>query len=225
MGLKIIVLGAGALGSILAGHLARAGEDVTLIARGEKADYLRRHGITITGLAEFNTPCVVTTDTSELSKADALIVAVKTYDVEAAIANLAHLELNSVLSVQNGVLGDAQLSHVFGVANTLGASASFTGEVLPDGRARFTVNAGFYIGEVPEGTSERARSLAATLESSGIHTEGVSNIRTVQWSKFVAWVGLAPAVLTRLETYKILSDPDSAAICARLIERDSCIGR
>ncbi|MCI0802680.1 MAG: NAD-binding protein, partial [Chloroflexi bacterium] len=38
--MKVAVLGAGALGSILAGHLARAGEDVTLIARGDRAGYL-----------------------------------------------------------------------------------------------------------------------------------------------------------------------------------------
>ena len=57
--MKVVVLGAGALGSIIAGHLARAGEDVILVARGDRAEHLRQNGITITGLAEFNVPCPI----------------------------------------------------------------------------------------------------------------------------------------------------------------------
>ena len=51
--MRFVILGAGALGSILAGHLARAGEDVVVVARGYRADYMRQHGITLTGLADF----------------------------------------------------------------------------------------------------------------------------------------------------------------------------
>ena len=49
--MKVVVLGAGALGSVIAGHLARGGEDVVVIARGERAGYLHQHGITITAEA------------------------------------------------------------------------------------------------------------------------------------------------------------------------------
>ncbi len=222
--MRIVVLGAGALGSIIAGHLARAGEDVTLIARGERARYLEQNGITITGQSEFNTHCVVASDPSILSEADVLIVAVKTHDTESAISSVDHLNVSSVLSVQNGVVADATISRVFGEANTVGASASFSGEVLADGTVRFTVNGGFYVGELPDGTSERVLELAATLERSGIHSKAVSNIRTVQWSKFVGWLGGMPvAVLTRLESYKFCSDPDSAAICVRLVRETAAL--
>ena len=222
--MKVVVLGAGALGSIIAGHLARAGEDVTLIARGDRARYLEENGITVTGLAEFNTPCAVASDPSILTEADVLIVAVKTHDTEAAITSLDHLKIPSVMSVQNGVVADAKLSKVFGEANTVGASASFSGEVLADGAVRFTVNAGFYIGELPDGTSERVQGIAAMLERSGILSKAVSNIRTVQWSKFVTWVGGMPvAVLSRLATYKFCSDPDSALICARLVKETAAL--
>jgi len=49
--MRFAILGAGALGSIIAGHLARAGEDVRVITRGHRAQYLHQHGITITGVA------------------------------------------------------------------------------------------------------------------------------------------------------------------------------
>ncbi len=222
--MKIVVLGAGALGSILAGHLARAGEDVTLIARGARAEYLRENGITVTGLAEFNTPCSITTDPQELSEGDALIVAVKTHDMEAAIASVAHVKFSSVLSVQNGVHVSERLAEVFGAANTVGSTAFLSGEVASNGHVQFTVNGGFSIGELPEGISDRVRDLSRLLGDSGINTVAATNIQALQWSKFVAWAGFTPvAVLTRLETYRFLLDPDSALISARIMREVAAI--
>jgi 2-dehydropantoate 2-reductase len=95
--MRFVILGAGALGSILAGHLARAGEDVVVVARGYRADYMRQHGITLTGLADFTIACPVITDPLALREADVLIVAVKTYDMAAALASLCHLQVAMVL--------------------------------------------------------------------------------------------------------------------------------
>ena len=78
--MKIVILGAGALGSIIGGHLARAGEEVTLIARGLRAVYVQQHGITLTGLADFTVSVAVTTEPQAVREADVLVVAVKTYD-------------------------------------------------------------------------------------------------------------------------------------------------
>lgn len=216
--MKIVVLGAGALGSILAGHLARAGEDVTLLARGERATYLKENGITVTGLVDFNTPCVIATDPGEISGADLLIVTVKTQDTDAALSSLAHATFSSVISVQNGVRYNARLAAVFSDARTVGSSASFSGEISSNGDARFTVNAGFFIGELPDGLSDRARNISASLQNAGINSEVTANIRVVQWSKFAAFAAAAPvSILTRLVTYKWLSNPGSALIFARIV--------
>ena len=222
--MKVVVLGAGAIGSIVAGHLARAGEDVILIARGDRAAFLRENGITITGVAEFNSACSITTDPKELSEADVLIVAVKTHDMEAAISNVAHVKFSSVMSVQNGVLANERLAEVFGAANTVGSTAFTSGEMSPSGDVRFTVNSGFYIGELPDGLSDRVQELSVMLQNSGINTEAVANIETLQWSKFVAWAALTPvAILTRLASYKFLLDPDPALICARIMREVAAI--
>src|SRR6266851_5331069 len=58
--MKIVILGAGALGTVLGAHLARAGENVTLLARGNRASYLQEHGATLTGLVDFAVPVRVT---------------------------------------------------------------------------------------------------------------------------------------------------------------------
>jgi 2-dehydropantoate 2-reductase len=216
--MKIVVLGAGALGSIIGGHLVRAGEDVIFLARGQRAAFLQQHGIVVTGLADFTVPVTVTTHPHEVQAADVLLVTVKTYDTEAALASLRHLRVPSVLSVQNGVLKNEQLACIFGRESVLGAVAHAAGEVLPDGAVRFTVNDHLALGELPEGTSERAQSLVATLARAGLRAEASPHIQTVEWSKYVLFVGgMALASLTRLTTAKFLSDPDGALLMARLM--------
>jgi 2-dehydropantoate 2-reductase len=150
-----VILGAGALGTISGAHLARAGAEVTLIARGNRAAYLQEHGATITGLVDFTVPVRVVTDPSQIHEAAVLLVTVKTYDMVSALQSVKHLEVGSVASIQNGVLKNEQLAQTFGWAKVLGTMAAFSGAVLPTGTVRFTVNQGLYLGELPEGTSTR----------------------------------------------------------------------
>src|SRR5262249_24804059 len=216
--MKIVILGAGALGTVLGAHLARAGEDVTLLARGTRAAYLQEHGATITGLVDFTVPVHVVTDPQQVQEADVLMVTVKTYDMVAALASVKHLDVGSILSIQNGVLKDEQLAAVFGWDKVLGAMAAFSAEVLPTGTVRFTTNQGFYLGEVPEGISDRVQTLATTLERAGIVAKVTPSIQSVAWSKYVILVsGMALAVLTRLETYRFLQDPQTASIMASIL--------
>lgn len=222
--MQIVILGAGALGTVLAAHLARSGAEVRLIARGRRAAYLREHGATITGLADFTTPVVVTTDPDEIQAADVLIVTVKTYDTEAALASVKHLQVDSVLSVQNGVLKNEQLAQAFGWQRVLGTMAVCSAEVLPSGPVRFTLNAGLYLGELPEGTSARVQALAEALDRAGIVAHSRPHIQSLEWSKYVAFVCLmVPTVLTRLETYKVLQDRDIAATIAALLHETAQI--
>src|SRR2546426_7994405 len=125
--MKIIVLGAGALGSIIGAHLVRAGEEVIFMARGSRTAFLQQHGIVITGLADFTVPVTVTMHPHEVQAADVLFVTVKTYDTEPALASVRHLEVGSVLAVQNGILKDEQVARSFGWAKTLGATTSLGG--------------------------------------------------------------------------------------------------
>ena len=140
--MNIVILGAGALGTVLGAHLAKAGEDVTLIARGHRAAYLQEHGATITGLVDFTVPVTVVTDPNQVQEADVLIVTVKTYDMETALDSVKHMQGGSVLSIQNGVVKNEQLADVFGWEKVLGAMAGFSAEVWPTGTVRFTVNNG-----------------------------------------------------------------------------------
>jgi len=222
--LNVVVVGAGAMGSILAGHLVRAGHAVTLLERGERARYLKERGITISGVADFTARCTVLTDAGPLSRTDLLIVTVKTYQSEAALASVAHLEPGAVLSLQNGVLKNEQLARVFGPEKVLGAVALLSGELLPHGEVRFTMNECLHLGELPEGVSERVKRVVAAFNQAGIHAAAAPGIQTIEWSKFVGWVAyVALSVLTRLETHKFLSDPDTALIGVRIMKETAAI--
>jgi 2-dehydropantoate 2-reductase len=217
--MHIVILGAGALGTVLGAHLARAGEEVTLIARGNRAAYLQEHGATITGLVDFTVPVRVVTDPSQLHDADVLMVTVKTYDMASALQSVKHLDVESVASIQNGVVKNEQLAQTFGWAKVLGAMAAFSGAVLPTGTVRFTVNQGLYLGELPQGLSARVQTLGDIFNRVGIVAQVTPSIQSFEWAKYLAFVSwMAPAVLTRLESYKFLQEAQTASIVAAILQ-------
>ncbi len=218
MDARIVIVGAGALGSILAAHLTRAGVDVVLLARGARAEQVAANGVSLRGLAAFTERVPVCERPADLRDADVLIVAVKTYDTEAALAGLRHLKPPAALSLQNGVLKDEQLAAAFGPEAVLGCIADFSGELEDDAAVRFTRNQGLYVGELPSGRSSRVDELASVIHGAGIKTLASENIRSAEWSKYVAWLGLTPvAVLSRLPTYRMLQDEDLGRLQVTLV--------
>jgi 2-dehydropantoate 2-reductase len=109
------------------------------------------------------------------------------------------------------------LSATFGADRVLGSLADTSGEMLADGRVLFTRNVNILLGELSGGESSRARDVAATIDSSGVRSTAVPGILSVEWSKFVTWVGMfALAVMTRSVTWRYMTDPDAALALVRL---------
>src|SRR5438477_450971 len=111
---EFAILGAGAMGSIIGAHLARAGHTVAMLARGERARQLEERGLAIRGLAEFSTPVRTLRDPAALESAGTLIVATKTPGTAQALEPLRRAELGVALSVQNGPLKNEILVQAFG---------------------------------------------------------------------------------------------------------------
>src|SRR5689334_17423044 len=151
---EFALLGAGALGSIIGAHLARAGHSVVMLARGQRGAQVGKHGLTLTGIAEFSQPARVLMDPGLLRSVDTLIVATKTPGTADALSRLRHVDLGVALSVQNGPVKNELLSAIFGPERVLGALADTSGEMLSDGRVLFTRNVNILIGELPRGQSE-----------------------------------------------------------------------
>ncbi len=215
---EFAILGAGALGSILGSHLARAGHSVVMLARGRRAQQIRREGLRITGLAEFMIPVETLSDPAQLRNSRVLIVATKTPGTAEALASIRHANIEVALSIQNGPLKDELLVERFGESHVLGALADTSGELLSSGEVVFTRNVNLLLGELSGALTPRAQRIAGIIDASGVRASAVTDIRSLEWTKFAAWVGLmAISVTTRVATWRYLTDPDSARTLVRLV--------
>jgi 2-dehydropantoate 2-reductase len=214
---EFAIVGAGALGSILAAHLVRAGRSVTLLARGQRAQQVREQGLRIKGLIEFSTSVELLTDPAQLREAGTLIIATKTPGSEQTMASLRHVQVDRAVSIQNGVMKDELLSQTYGRERTLGALADTSGELLASGDVLFTRNVNLFVGELDGAMSDTARGIVKAIYDAGVRATLVPDIVSREWSKFVGWVGFVSLSLTtRTITWKFLSDPDAALLVARL---------
>jgi 2-dehydropantoate 2-reductase len=217
--MEIVVLGAGALGTILAAHLSKASHHVTVLARGERAAQLATGGLRVRGLAQLDAECRVVSTPGDIAGADLLIVTVKTYDNKAAVANFRGDSFRAVFSVANGVLKNAELAEQFGATRVLGCMADTSGELLPSGEANFTRNVCLHLGDRAGTLAGTADTVASTVNASGVSSRAATNIETIEWSKFVGWTALlALSVTTRLPTCRFLSDRYCASVATAMIK-------
>jgi 2-dehydropantoate 2-reductase len=189
-----------------------------MLARGRRAEKLRAEGLRVSGLDRFAAAVEVIDDPALLRETQVLIVATKAIGTAEALKPLADAKIGYAFSVQNGVLKSELLAAAFGPDHVLGAFANMSGELLPSGEVLFTRNVSLQIGALRGGVPEAVRSLAHTIDSSGVRAAAVPDIAAREWSKFAAWVGMAGvAITTRAVTWKYLMDPDAALVLVRLI--------
>jgi len=123
--MKIAVIGAGAIGTLVAGYLAQKGKEVMLVCHPEQLASIREKGITIDGVrGKLN----VSVETQPIlsRQADFIILAVKTQDVvKAAIENQRHIQQAIVLTTQNGVQADNLLSKIVDKNNIISSIVMF----------------------------------------------------------------------------------------------------
>lgn len=229
--MKVVIVGAGALGSLYAAYLARDGHDVSLVARGERALALAMHGIPVTGADDFTARCDIVTEPQRLRSSDLLILATKTYDTAGALQSLRELKVRSAFSVQNGVQKNEALAQAFGPSTVLGAVTMIGGEVLPargdePGAVRYTRAGMTTIGEIAGGESPRVDDLVSAMKRAGLNFRASDRITAVEWSKFVAWSGASGlAVMTRQPTWRFLVDPDTALLVTRVMRETAAVAQ
>ncbi|MDP2927286.1 MAG: 2-dehydropantoate 2-reductase, partial [Candidatus Omnitrophota bacterium] len=104
--MRIAVIGAGAIGCLVAGYLKERGEEVTLVGRGSTVKAINEQGIAISGVRGNFLVRVSIADTLNYVP-DLVILTTKTQDIDSALADSAHLLQNSLLlTTQNGVQAD-----------------------------------------------------------------------------------------------------------------------
>ena len=215
---QFAILGAGAMGTIVGAHLARAGHSVVMLVRERRARQIQADGLRLKGLVDFAVPVPTISNPTDLQRAAVFILTTKAIDTAAILAPYRHATIGTALSIQNGVMKNELLAAAFQDAHILGALSNFSGELLPSGEVVFTRNISLTLGELEGSLSTRATELANIIDASGLRSSAVANICGNEWSKFAVWIALAAlAVSTRSITWKFLLDASSALLIVRLI--------
>src|SRR5690349_4541324 len=124
---QFAILGAGAMGTIVGAHLARAGHSVVMLVRERRAQQIQSDGLRLKGLADFAVKVPTLTRPDALKSADVLVVTTKAIGTAAALAPLKNAEIGTALSLQNGVMKNELLASALPHTHILGALANFSG--------------------------------------------------------------------------------------------------
>jgi 2-dehydropantoate 2-reductase len=218
---RTIIVGAGGLGSVVGGYLAKAGYPVTLVGRTSHVGAIREHGLEILALdgRHLVKEVQATDDARTVAAADLLILCVKTYDSNVALKGAAHLSgrIRCALSLQNGVLKDKALGGVFGPESVIGATTMIGAALVGPGKVRYTAPAVTYVGEFDGRESERVRTVAEMFRKANLRVQVAPDIRSAIWCKLNHILpSAALSVLTRLEFHRILKDRTLATLFVEL---------
>jgi 2-dehydropantoate 2-reductase len=187
--MRIAIFGTGGAGGYFGAQLARAGEDVVFIARGEHLRAIREHGLRIeTATGETIVRSEATDDPASVGAVDAVLVGVKTWQLtDAAQAMLPMMTPQTfVVPLQNGVEAATHLSAVLGAEHVLGGLCGTISRVVGPGRILSTGQTNFIkFGELDNHLSERARRLREAFERAHVKAEIPSDIQAAMWEKFI----------------------------------------
>jgi len=217
--MKFAIFGAGGVGGYFGGRLAETGEDVTFVARGAHLAAIRKSGLSVESAAgDFRiSPAKATDDPASIGKVDAVILAVKAWDVKEAAAAMRPLvgPETVVIPLENGVEAPEELSAVLGPSSVLGGLCKIFAYIAAPGAVRHAgVEPSIAFGEMDGSESGRVRRLRTVFRrAKGVTVEEPRDIRVALWQKFVF---IAPfsgvGSVTRANAGAIRSVPETRAM-------------
>ena len=188
--MKIAVVGAGAMGSVYAGLLASAGNEVWAIDTWrEHVDAIRTKGLRVEGASGDRTVRVdATTDTSEPGPCDLVIIATKADGVASAAASIGPLLRSDslVLTIQNGLGAAERICRHLPPDNVLlGVAGGFGASMRAPGHAHHNGMELVRLGELDGGITERLERVGRVWRDAGFNVKCFDDINQLVWEKFV----------------------------------------
>jgi len=229
--MRIAVIGAGGIGAIYGASLAKAGADVTFVARGAHLAAMRERGLKIEGdRGEMHiSPAQATDDPSDIGPVDIVLFCVKLWDVESAGAAIRPIigPKTAVIPLQNGVDAHERLIPVLGREAVMGGTAFVTGSIVAPGIVRQT---GTYqrmtFGELDGTISPRGKRLAELCAAAEFEGVLSPDVLVPLWDKFTMLVPLANVnALTRAPLGKYRADPDTWSLVLGSVHETVAVGR
>jgi 2-dehydropantoate 2-reductase len=215
--MKIAVVGIGAQGGFFGALLANAGNDVTLIARGQTLDALRANGLFVKSntLGNIKLSVKATDRPSEVGPVDLIMFCVKTYDIESTAQQMSPLisEGTVIIPVQNGIEAADKIGKIVGLEHLLGGVSWVNARVEKPGviiHGVYPPSTRLIFGELAGGVTRRAEEVYKVLKEAKIAAELHPNIRQALWEKLISHSAIQGiSSLIRLPKGPIRDCPDS----------------
>ncbi|WJR78035.1 ketopantoate reductase family protein [Bradyrhizobium sp. NP1] len=250
--MRICIFGAGAVGSHFAVRLALAGHDVSCVMRGAHLDAVRANGLRLrVGDTEFHARVKASDDPAALGPQDLVISTLKATGVHGLARGLAPLlgDDTPVIFAQNGIpwwydiglppdhpstpdLGfldpGGALRAAIARSRIIGGVIFSSNEVIAPGAvANLSPERNLLqIGECDDRDSERIAQLRATLETAGIGSAGVTQIREMIWSKLLTNMSMSVLCLLTGQTARAVRDePALQHVIPRLLDEANAVGQ
>lgn len=219
--MRIAVIGAGGVGGYFGGRLAQAGHDVTFIARGATLEALQVRGLRVESiLGDFEiSPVQVSDDPASTGPVDAILMAVKAWQIPEAAAQLAPMlgEDTMVVPLENGIDAPEVLSAIVGERHVVGGLCAIVSFSVAPGLVRHAASEPIVMfGELDNARSERVERLRVAFDEAGVHVEVPPDIRRSMWTKFLFIATLSGiGALTRVPVGVWRADVEIRAIADR----------
>ena len=209
--MRFVICGAGAVGGVLGGQLAKAGFDVIFMEKiPEHVHAINEHGLQLKGVHgnhTLNIPTVMRASEIDFRPDDVIFLAVKSFHCEAAVAELRRataLEL-PIFCAQNGVTNESTAAryfqHVHGVMVLIAAKRLVPGEAVHTG------NGPVGLGRYPDGLSQAACDVAAALDQTDLPVYTTAHIDQAKWHKLLINLNNATMGLTGLASEEAWAHP------------------
>jgi 2-dehydropantoate 2-reductase len=228
--MRIVVMGSGGTGGFFGAKLARAGEDVTFVARGPHLQTIRAHGLRVRSAVEgewvVKAPAVERLDGQPV--ADLVLFCVKSFDTETAAAALKPIvgPGTGVLSIQNGVDNEDKLIGILGAGHVLGGMAQVFATIESPGVIRHVQLGRIVFGEMDGRETERARAFLAVCQRAAIPAEISPHVVRTLWEKYVFLAAHAGMTgLTRCPVGPLRSLGPTRLMYRRLLEEMVALAR
>jgi 2-dehydropantoate 2-reductase len=228
--MRIAVIGAGGIGGPYGASLAKAGADVTFVARGAHLAAIRENGLRIEGDRGDThiRSAQATDDIAEIGTVDFALCCVKLWDLEVAAEQIRAIigPRTAVIPLQNGIDAAERLTSILGSEAVMGGMAFVTGAIVAPG---VICQTGTYqrmtFGELDGRVSERGQRLRDLCAAAGFEGVLSPDIMVPVWEKFILLVPLSGLnALTRLPLGKWRDDPELLALYEAALRETVSVG-
>ena len=212
--MRIAVIGAGGVGGAFGAALAKAGADVTFVARGAHLAAMQKNGLRVEGGRgdTLISPCQATDDPASIGPVDIVMFCVKLWDVESAGERIKPLigPNTAVITFQNGIDAPERLVPILGAGAVMGGVAQISATIAEPGVIRQTGTfMRLVFGELGGGKSERGEAFLALCKAAGFDATHSAAIMTDIWMKFIILAtNSAFTAATRTPIGKLREDAD-----------------